>query len=81
VRYLITARTAEVPPRHPLETLLAEAPDFRQEAELADALLHPQDRAYSVHARLNTPPKWCTKVEMAGEFTPPQRYLAACLFS
>ena len=25
-----------------------EAPDFRQEAALADALLHPQDRAYSV---------------------------------
>jgi hypothetical protein len=31
-----------------LETLLCEAPDFRDEAALADALLHPQDRAYSV---------------------------------
>ena len=37
-----------LPPGHPLETLLREAPDFRQEAAVADALLHPQDRAYSV---------------------------------
>ena len=36
-----------LPPGHPLENLLREAPDFRQEAALADALLHPQDRAYS----------------------------------
>ena len=28
--------------------LLREAPDFQHEAALADALLHPQDRAYSV---------------------------------
>ncbi|MGO9425117.1 MAG: class I SAM-dependent methyltransferase, partial [Steroidobacteraceae bacterium] len=33
---------------HPLEAVLREAPDFRDEAALADALLHPQDRAYSV---------------------------------
>ena len=37
-----------LPPGHPLEHLLHTAPDFRQEAELTDALLHPQDRAYSV---------------------------------
>jgi hypothetical protein len=37
-----------LPPGHPLETLLKQAPDFRNEAALADALLHPQDRAYSV---------------------------------
>jgi SAM-dependent methyltransferase len=37
-----------LPPGHPLENLLREAPDFRQESELADALLHPQDRPYSV---------------------------------
>ena len=35
-------------PGHPLENLLREAPDFRHEAALADALMHPQDRAYSV---------------------------------
>lgn len=47
LRDLIAALTT-LPRGHPLETLLREAPDFRQEAALADALLHPQDRAYSV---------------------------------
>jgi SAM-dependent methyltransferase len=47
IRDLIVALGA-LPPGHPLETLLREAPDFRQEAELADALLNPQDRPYSV---------------------------------
>jgi 2-polyprenyl-3-methyl-5-hydroxy-6-metoxy-1,4-benzoquinol methylase len=47
IRDLIAALSA-LPPGHPLENLLREAPDFRQEAALADALLHPQDRAYSV---------------------------------
>jgi SAM-dependent methyltransferase len=47
IRDLITALRA-LPPGHPLENLLREAPDFRQESALADALLHPQDRAYSV---------------------------------
>ncbi len=47
LRDLIRALAA-LPPGHPLETLLRHAPDFRNEAALADALLHPQDRAYSV---------------------------------
>src|SRR5262249_33858003 len=47
IRDLIAALKA-VPPGHPLEPLLREAPDFWQEPALADALLHPQDRAYSV---------------------------------
>jgi 2-polyprenyl-3-methyl-5-hydroxy-6-metoxy-1,4-benzoquinol methylase len=47
IRDLIAALQA-LPHGHPLETLLREAPDFRHEAALADALLHPQDRAYSV---------------------------------
>ena len=47
IRDLIIALKA-LPPGHPLEILLREAPDFRDEAALADALLHPQDRAYSV---------------------------------
>ena len=47
IRDLIAALGA-LPPGHPLENLLREAPDFRQEAALADALLHPQDRAYTV---------------------------------
>jgi len=47
IRELLAALKA-LPPRHPLTRLLQEAPDFRSEAGLADALLHPQDRAYSV---------------------------------
>jgi SAM-dependent methyltransferase len=46
VRELMAALRA-LPPGHPLEPLL-EAPDFRDESAVADALLHPQDRAYSV---------------------------------
>jgi SAM-dependent methyltransferase len=37
-----------LPPGHPLEYLLGQAPDFHQPAELADALLNPHERAYSV---------------------------------
>ena len=44
---LICALSA-LPPGHPLQALLSQAPDFRNDAALADALLHPQDRAYSV---------------------------------
>jgi SAM-dependent methyltransferase len=44
----LIAALQELPPGHPLENLLHEAPDFRQEAALADALLNPKDRAYSV---------------------------------
>jgi SAM-dependent methyltransferase len=37
-----------LPAEHPLLPLLRESPDFLDEAALADAFLHPQDRAYSV---------------------------------
>ena len=47
IRDLIAALKV-LPPGHPLEKLLREAPDFQHEAALADALLHPRDRAYSV---------------------------------
>jgi len=47
IRDLISALGA-LPSGHPLETLMRQAPDFQHEAALADALLHPQDRAYSV---------------------------------
>jgi SAM-dependent methyltransferase len=47
IRDLIAALKA-LPPGHPLDHILREAPDFKQEAALADALLHPQDCAYSV---------------------------------
>jgi hypothetical protein len=47
IRDLVAALRG-LPTGHPLETILRTAPDFGNEAELADALLHPQDRAYSV---------------------------------
>jgi SAM-dependent methyltransferase len=37
-----------LPADHPLTPLLRQVPDFQNEAGLADALLNPQDRAYSV---------------------------------
>jgi SAM-dependent methyltransferase len=37
-----------VPPAHPIGRLLNEARDFRTPPAMADALLHPQDRAYTV---------------------------------
>lgn len=49
----------ELPAGHPLAQLLRESPDFRHPAALADALLHPQDRAYSV-------PQFFDFVERAG---------------
>ena len=58
IRDLVTALQS-LPPDHPLQSLLRQAPDFRHEAALADALLHPQDRAYSV-------PQLFTLLENAG---------------
>lgn len=37
-----------LPQNHPLAQLLGGSPDFRTRAGLADALLNPQDRAYTV---------------------------------
>lgn len=37
-----------LPKGHPLETLIRNAPDFQYEEALADALLNPQDRSYTV---------------------------------
>jgi SAM-dependent methyltransferase len=47
VRDLISALRA-LPAGHPLQATLTQTPELRSEASLADALLHPQDRAYSV---------------------------------
>src|SRR4029077_1048799 len=47
IRELIVT-LGSLPPGHPLCTLFREAPDSREQAALADALLHPRDRAYSV---------------------------------
>ena len=45
---VLAVTLAALPPHHPLARLLAESPDFQHKDALADALLHPQDRAYSV---------------------------------
>jgi SAM-dependent methyltransferase len=47
IRDLMVALRA-LPPGHPLQNLLRDSPDFQHESAVADALLHPQDRAYSV---------------------------------
>ena len=43
----LIATLQALPPGHPLTRLLRESPDFQTESGLADALLHPRDRAYS----------------------------------
>src|SRR5271154_4036318 len=44
----LAASLKALPPDHPLAPLLRTSPDFADKAGLADALLHPQDRSYSV---------------------------------
>jgi SAM-dependent methyltransferase len=44
----LAASLKALPPDHPIVTLLRHSPDFADRAGLADALLHPRDRAYSV---------------------------------
>jgi SAM-dependent methyltransferase len=43
----LVATLGAVPPEHPLRSL-RDAPDFKSAEAMADALLHPQDRAYTV---------------------------------
>jgi SAM-dependent methyltransferase len=44
----LAASLKALAPDHPLAPLLRNSPDFADKAGLADALLHPQDRSYSV---------------------------------
>jgi SAM-dependent methyltransferase len=44
----LAAILRELPPDHPIAGVLRHAKDFQQPAAMADALLHPLDRAYSV---------------------------------
>jgi SAM-dependent methyltransferase len=44
----LAASLRALPPDHPLVPLLRTSPDFADSAAMADALLHPRDRAYSV---------------------------------
>ncbi|HUN30080.1 MAG TPA: methyltransferase [Alphaproteobacteria bacterium] len=44
----LAASLRALPPDHPIVPLLRNSPDFVDTAAMADALLHPRDRAYSV---------------------------------
>lgn len=44
----LAASLKALPPDHPIVSLLRKSPDFANPAGIADALLHPQDRSYSV---------------------------------
>jgi SAM-dependent methyltransferase len=44
----LAASLRALPPDHPIVPLLRNSPDFTDSAAMADALLHPRDRAYSV---------------------------------
>ncbi len=44
----LAAALRALPPDHPIVPLLRSSPDFADTAAMADALLHPRDRAYSV---------------------------------
>lgn len=55
----LAATLKELPPGHPLRPLFERSPDFRTPEGLADALLNPQDRAYSV-------PEFLEAVSLAG---------------
>lgn len=44
----LTQSLKALPPDHPLVPLLRSSPDFANRAGVADALLHPRDRSYSV---------------------------------
>jgi SAM-dependent methyltransferase len=44
----LAATLKALPQDHPIVPLLRKSPDFASTAGLADALLHPQDRSYSV---------------------------------
>jgi SAM-dependent methyltransferase len=49
----LAATLTGLPHGHPLARLLGESPDFQRKDALADALLNPQDRAYTVPQLLN----------------------------
>jgi 2-polyprenyl-3-methyl-5-hydroxy-6-metoxy-1,4-benzoquinol methylase len=44
----LAATLQALPPGHPVECVLREAADFQRPEALADAFLHPRDRAYTV---------------------------------
>jgi SAM-dependent methyltransferase len=70
------ARTLAVLPRtHPLARLLGPAPDLKTSASMADTLLHPQDRAYTVPQLFDL---LSTCELMFGRWVRQARYLPQC---
>lgn len=64
-----------LPPKHPLAFLLEHAKDFRRPPALADALLNPQDRAYTVPQLYD----WLERCEASfGCWVLQAPYLASC---
>ena len=64
-----------LPPDHPISGLLHRSKDFRRPEAMADALLHPQDRAYTVPEMY----AWLDRCGMSfGRWIDQAPYLAQC---
>jgi SAM-dependent methyltransferase len=64
-----------LPANHPISGLLSRATDFRRPEAIADALLHPQDRAYTVPEVY----AWLDRCGMSfGRWVEQAPYLAQC---
>jgi SAM-dependent methyltransferase len=71
----LAASLKALPPEHPLVPLLRNSPDFASRAGLADALLHPQDRSYSVPQFM----EFLDRVDLAfGRWLRQAPYLPSC---
>jgi SAM-dependent methyltransferase len=69
------ATLAALPADHPIAGVLRHAKDFRRPEAMADALLHPQDRAYTVPELY----AWLDRCGMSfGRWTEQAPYLARC---
>ena len=69
------ATLATLPADHPISAVLRKAKDFRKPDAMADALLHPQDRAYTV-PELYT---WLDRCRVSfGRWIEQAPYLAEC---
>src|SRR5271165_952127 len=65
-----------LPPDHPISGLLRRSKDFWRPEAMADALLHPQDRAYAVPELY----AWLDRCGMSlGRWTEQAPYLAQCV--
>ena len=69
------ATLAALPADHPISGVFRKAKDFRRPEAMADALLHPQDRAYTVPELY----EWVDRCGMSfGRWTEQAPYLAQC---